>query len=154
MLVLALALGLSACGGDDDDEGGDSGDTTAETQATETTPTETTPTETAPTTTGSTTSPDVENSISRADAAGAVATAAIREAPEDSLYFANNEDVTCEAPEAEQPDNLNERAVTWTCEIDGETNGVTCSGTATVGTEVKGGDPEAVVEEQDITCRQ
>ncbi len=62
--------------------------------------------------------------------------------------------MTCEAPGADQPDNLNERAVAWTCQIDADTNGVACTGTAVVGTEVKGGDPEAVVRESEISCTQ
>jgi ABC-type glycerol-3-phosphate transport system substrate-binding protein len=158
LVLLVASLGLVACGGDDEPE---QAETTPPTAAESTPPpatavdpeTETTEDEAA-TTTGE------GADISRVDAEQETARQSMlvaEDVPNSDLYFADADDVECEAPGATQPDNANERAAEWTCTIDAETNGVACQGTARI-VAAPGANPGKTFEgleaqDVDIDCR-
>ena len=161
-LVAAVAAAfLLACGGDGDDAADDAEPaedardaTTTTTEREETTTTEADDDTATDDDDGGA---DEEPTVSRADAEQATGRAAMQaaESVENSdLYFNLGDDVVCEAPDADQPDNLNERASEWTCEVDHEVNGVRCEGTAVIVAEGERLEEEAVIEEADITCER
>jgi hypothetical protein len=154
LMAAAATAFLLACGGDDD--GG--GDVLEPVESAEETTTsapddeETTTTADADDDTGGS---DEEPTISRGDAEQATGRAAMdaSEGVEGSdLYFNLGDGVVCESPDADQPDNLNERASRWSCEVDHEVNGVRCVGTAEISAEGERLEEEAVIDEADITC--
>lgn len=146
-------LALAGCGGDDENESADTQPATPTAADTAPAPAETTPT--TDTATAPATDDDVP-AVSQADARSEAFTAAIREADGiegADLYFPKNEDIDCTAPEATQEDNLNQRAPTWTCTMDAETNGFRCKGEVIIGS--KGEDrlnADPVIERTDLDC--
>lgn len=128
-LCLFLAALIAGCGGDDEERAA-----TSEPAQTASAPSpQAAPQETTETT--STAAADDAPTISRADARGAGRPPTARAAdkvPNSDLYFLDVDDVTCEAPDADQPDNLNERSAEWSCTLDSEVNGVRCQGSYTV----------------------
>lgn len=125
-LALALCLGIAACGDDED---------TADTTPPPTTEATVAPPPETETETTEAEEPAEGAELSRADAeseAARQASLAADEVPGSDLFFASGEDVECEAPDATQPDNANERSAEWTCSVDADTNNVTCKGTVVV----------------------
>ncbi len=161
LAAAALAL-LLGCGNDaepDREPAADAGDTTSTTEAEATTASTTEADDAGTTTTtagddgdgGSDDAPTISRGDAE-DATGGEAKRASEGVEGSDLYFNLGDGVVCEAPDADQPDNLNERSSEWSCVLDHEVNGVRCEGTAVVTAEGEEFEEEAVVEDADIEC--